>query len=206
MKRDCERVERIVRVWEEQGTLPASDHELIKAHCATCTACSRRYTMLLAFLQRDARGTSAAGAEEPGPAFIEKVMQRIGTAVPRKRLPPFAWAALAAACLLIFAGIGSASLWLRSAQRADEVLVHFELVAPGARSVALVGNFAGWDTTKYLMTDANRDGVWQISVRLKKGSLNIYNFVIDGSQWVSDPKSPTQVDDGFGGTSSVLRL
>jgi hypothetical protein len=56
------------------------------------------------------------------------------------------------------------------------------------------------------MHDPNRDGVWQVDVRLKRDSINTYNFVIDGKQWIADPRSQAQVDDGFGGKTSVLRL
>lgn len=94
----------------------------------------------------------------------------------------------------------------RTGTPSNEVVVRFELEAPGAKSVALVGNFTGWDASKLMMSDADRDGVWQISVRLKKDSVATYNFVIDGTRWVPDPRSPAQVEDGFGGQSSVLRL
>ena len=203
---ECVRIERIVRTWEEQGTLAPSDHEQIQAHCATCPACSRRFSMLLAFLERDARGTPVSAIDEPRAGFTEKVMWRIGTAAPRRAFPPVSWVAIAAACLLLFAGIGFAVHWLRNGQPAGEVVVRFELAAPGARSVALVGSFTGWDTTKFPMTDANGDGVWEITVRLKKDSINIYNFVIDGNRWIPDPNAPALVDDGFGGHNSVMRL
>jgi hypothetical protein len=203
---ECGRIESIVRVWEERGTLAPSDLEQITLHCADCHACSKLYSRVLPLLERDARGTRVADSDEPDAGFAERVMQRIGAKAPRKVFTPLSWAAAAAACLLLLAGIGAGVLVYSGGKHTDEVVVHFELDAPGAQSVALVGSFNGWDTSKLPMTDANRDGVWQITVHLKKNSINVYNFVIDGSRWVSDPKSPAQVDDGLGGLSSMLRL
>jgi len=33
-----------------------------------------------------------------------------------------------------------------------------------------------------------------------------YNFLLNGRRWIADPSSLRHVDDGFGGTSSVLDL
>ena len=88
----------------------------------------------------------------------------------------------------------------------DEVLVRFELVAPGARSVALAGDFNGWQPG--LMTPKGPDsgGTWETTVRLRRDSVYTYNFVVDGERWVVDPRSQERVEDGFGGLNSILKL
>ena len=53
---------------------------------------------------------------------------------------------------------------------------------------------------------ARRSGTWEITIPLRKGSMYTYDFLVDGQRWIPDPGSRTQVDDGFGGLSSVLRL
>ncbi len=87
-----------------------------------------------------------------------------------------------------------------------EQVVHFELVAPEAKSVFLVGDFNDWRPGGLKLMESKGSGAWQITVRLKKGVAYRYNFLIDGTRWEPDPSSPLQVDDGFGGKSSVLRL
>lgn len=72
--------------------------------------------------------------------------------------------------------------------------------------MSLVGSFTGWETSKLPMGDADGDGVWEVSVRLRKDALHTYNFLIDGTRWVPDPAAESQVDDGFGGQSSIVAL
>jgi hypothetical protein len=108
------------------------------------------------------------------------------------------------AVLLVVGGILS---WFRGIQLGrEDTLVRFELVAPEAQSVNLVGDFSDWDPHRFAMKDATGEGSWQITIRLKKGQVYTYNFLMDGRQWISDPNSLRQVADGFGGESSVLEL
>ncbi len=192
----------IVRRWEEAGTLAAPDMDALADHCAGCRACTSRYAALLACIARDVRETPLGGREAPAPGLPERVMSRIGRAAPARRLSR-AWIGAAAACVLIALGAGSVALW--HATQPPTMVVRFELASPGARSVALVGSFTGWNA-KVPMTDRNDDGVWEVTVRLKRGSIYTYNFVIDGQRWILDPNATAQVNDGFGGLSSVIRL
>jgi 1,4-alpha-glucan branching enzyme len=109
-----------------------------------------------------------------------------------------------AAVLLVTGGFLSWIWQIRPAR--EEVLVRFELIAPEARSVNLVGDFSDWDPHKFAMKDVTGEGNWQITIRLEKGQVYTYNFLMDGQQWIADPNSLRQVDDGFGGKSSVLDL
>ena len=69
-----------------------------------------------------------------------------------------------------------------------------------------MGDFTDWESSKITLKDPDGDGVWEAEVKLKKGDVYSYNFVIDGEEWIPDPNSLTQVDDGFGGKSSLLSL
>jgi 1,4-alpha-glucan branching enzyme len=84
------------------------------------------------------------------------------------------------------------------------VYVQFTLQAPGARSVAVSGDFNQWaaDAT---MEDADGDGVWTVRVALEPG-LHEYMFVIDGDRWVTDPQAQRYADDGFGNRNAVLAV
>ena len=84
--------------------------------------------------------------------------------------------------------------------------VHFHLVAPEAEHVVLVGDFTGWEASQLHLEDPDGDGIWETWVTLRRNSVYEYNFVIDGEVWISDPNASIQVDDGFGGESSLLRL
>lgn len=118
--------------------------------------------------------------------------------------PIWAGAALAAAAALV--------LWLAPARSntgtpvaavpADTVFVHFALTAPLAHDVSLAGTFNGWEAGQLSLRRA-ADGTWEATIPLPVGEHR-YQFVLDGQRWVPDPAAQSQVDDGFGGTNSVI--
>jgi hypothetical protein len=83
-----------------------------------------------------------------------------------------------------------------------EVIVEFALEAPGARSVSVAGDFTGWSPAVELQ-DPDGDGLWAGRVRITPG-IHKYMFVIDGSDWVTDPRAARHVDDGFGNRNAIL--
>lgn len=82
------------------------------------------------------------------------------------------------------------------------IYVQFMLQAPSARSVAVAGDFNSW-VPELALTDPDGDGIWTGRVALKPG-VHQYMFVIDGSQWLTDPEAGRYVDDGFGNRNAVL--
>ncbi|MDA8425356.1 MAG: isoamylase early set domain-containing protein [Treponema sp.] len=111
--------------------------------------------------------------------------------------------AVAVAALLAL-GLGLGSYF--GLRDPDTVTVHFVLADPGARSVALAGDFTGWKGRGLELRRVGSDGTWGITLKLRKGGLYAYNFIVDGQRWIPDPSVPERVDDGFGGSSSLLRL
>lgn len=92
------------------------------------------------------------------------------------------------------------------AARVDTVqLVRFVFVATDARSVALVGDFNGWDRTAVRLTRARTGGVWSATVQLPPGRHE-YAFLVDGERWVADPNAPSSIEDEFGVESSVVTV
>jgi len=78
----------------------------------------------------------------------------------------------------------------------------FLLSAPGAKNVAVAGDFSGWKPV-HVMTRSEA-GVWTVVVPLDPG-VHDYAFVVDGERWVPDPTAPP-VNDGFGGVNSRLAV
>jgi len=69
-------------------------------------------------------------------------------------------------------------------------------------SVALAGEFNAWSTSADPLAKQT-DGSWKLVKKLEPGRY-AYKFVIDGTNWKPDPKATDKVDDGFGGTNSVV--
>ena len=90
-----------------------------------------------------------------------------------------------------------------SATAAEErEVVHFELSAPRASRVALVGSFNEWNPVATPLTRDPATGKWVVSLRLPPGR-HVYAFVVDGDV-TADPSAPRAADDDFGSTNSVV--
>ncbi len=84
------------------------------------------------------------------------------------------------------------------------VYVQFVLEAPGATSVSLAGDFSDWEASVTL-ADQNEDGLWTARVPVRPGVYG-YMFLIDGTEWQTDPRADRYQDDGFGNRNAVLAV
>ena len=140
----------------------------------------------------------------PVPAGLDRKVT--GTIVAsRRRGPRRAGRLLAAAALLV---IVTASLTVVAVRASDAgtVVVHLVLEAPTASSVAVVGDFNGWNPTEHLLRDEDGDGTWELRFRVRLGREYEYQFVVDEDRRTHDPNALLHVDDGFGGRNSVLDI
>jgi len=73
--------------------------------------------------------------------------------------------------------------------------VDFELYAPAAREVFLIGEMTRWRDEKLPMR-RDADGFWRIGLALQRGQW-FYKFEVDG-EWIADPVNPLRAEDGIG--------
>ena len=99
---------------------------------------------------------------------------------------------------------GGAAATQGSTDAAALSVVTFVLVAPEARTVALAGDFDGWDGTRMPLRRA-ASGLWTLDVPLAPGRYQ-YAFVVDGRRFVADPAAPRAVGDDFGQPNSVVTV
>jgi hypothetical protein len=211
----CEMVNELILAWERTGALSSADLTLLSEHLEQCRRCWSAYVALMPLLRRDAGGSSGLRTA-PGllsESFTKRLMGKLAGGSPfrvvlgaiRRGIVPRLRLVLAVVAILLV--VGGILSWFRGIQLGrEDTLVRFELVVPEAHSVALVGDFCNWDPNQLVMKDATGEGNWQITIRLKKGQVYTYNYLMNGRQWIADPNSLRQVDDGFGGKSSVLEL
>jgi len=69
-------------------------------------------------------------------------------------------------------------------------------------NVFLAGTFNDWNDSKTRMTDADGDGVYEVTLILPMGRYQ-YKFVADG-EWITDRSASEFAPDGFGGQNSVI--
>lgn len=82
--------------------------------------------------------------------------------------------------------------------------VQFVLVAPGATSVAVAGDFNDWQPERLPLRRSD-GGLWSAAVPLPGGRYT-YSFLVDGRRWVADPTAPRAPGDDFGAPSSVVMV
>jgi Glycogen recognition site of AMP-activated protein kinase len=91
-----------------------------------------------------------------------------------------------------------------SGNAASLVYVQFVLEAPNAKSVSVAGDFSDWEAT-YSLQDPEGDGVWTGRVPVRPG-VHAYMFLVDGTEWETDPRADRYQDDGFGNRNAVLAV
>lgn len=86
-----------------------------------------------------------------------------------------------------------------------DVRVRFAVEAQEADQVCLVGDFNSWGARQIRLRNTEGGGAWQVVVPLKPGICQ-YMFVVDGEEWMADPREHERVDDGFGRQNSLIRV
>jgi len=126
----------------------------------------------------------------------------LGAAASISRRP--AWAAALAACVVAVVSIGiTRGTRTPAIPTGHAIPVQFVLVAPGAHSVAVVGDFNNWGLNDTALVAENHNGVWSVSASVHTG-VHRYAFLVNGKEWVADPTAPRAADDDFGQPSSAL--
>ena len=179
----------------------------------------RAWERLIATLREDAPG--------PAPAWLEgRIMTEVRSLGDGGREGFLSWllrprTLRASPVALALPGVAILALailpWLRTGPATIErasipdpteadavVYVQFIFEAPGVRSVAVAGDFSGWDQ-RHRLEDADGDGTWTGRVPVRPG-VHEYMFIIDGETWVTDPMAERYVDDGFGNRNAVLAV
>lgn len=84
--------------------------------------------------------------------------------------------------------------------------VQFELQAPQARSVALLGDFNGWAPPGLALTGPDSAGNWRLlMVMPERGKRFHYVYLVDGQEYRTDNLRPIAADD-YGGRNNILYI
>ena len=84
----------------------------------------------------------------------------------------------------------------------EDSLVHF-VYQGSATSVAVPGDFSGWDPSNAPMgTIAGTDFWYRTDIFDHSARLD-YKYVINGTSWIFDPRNPHRAPGGFGDNSEL---
>jgi hypothetical protein len=124
------------------------------------------------------------------------------------RVSPLAAALVAAGVVfvLMLPGPGTAvpEPGASTSSAVEVVYVQFLLNAPAASSVAVAGDFTEWQPS-FTLEDLDGDGVWSGRVPVRPG-VHGYMFLVDETEWTTDPNAGRYQDDGFGNQNAVLAV
>lgn len=81
----------------------------------------------------------------------------------------------------------------------------FYFVDPNAHSVALVGDFNGWNPYNDFLVKEGKS-LWKLEKELQSVGSYRYKFVIDGNKWTYDKENENKEPDGFGGFNNRLNI
>lgn len=76
---------------------------------------------------------------------------------------------------------------------------------PDAASVAVLGEFNGWDDVAHPMAH-RKDGSFSTTLSLDAGQEYRFRYLLDGERWLNDNAPDAEVYNAFGGTDCVVAL
>lgn len=185
------------------GSLLPSQREILEAHLRTCAACAQLLTGLARIDQRLARLEPVEAPDRLTRSILASLPAQAYRPSFARQFAQFAqFAALPVLLALLVASVFfKGNIFSGSATGKREVDVVF--VSPGAASVAVVGDFNGWNPNRNPMFRGKDREIWRARLVLPPGVYQ-YSFVIDGTVWEKDPQAKNYLADGFGGENSVI--
>ncbi len=145
--------------------------------------------------------------------FTDRVMdvlpswRRVESGSWRVRARQWLVPALAGAAAMLVVMLGASRFQARREVSVGQqfVSLHFELHAPGADTVELLGTFNNWKTGDIVLDGPDASGHWTATVELPEGRHE-YIFLVDGERWLADPRAATLRPDGFGHVNTVIQV
>ncbi len=89
----------------------------------------------------------------------------------------------------------------RSALRVPVQFVLDARALSHARTLSVVGDFNDWNVAASPM--AREGELWSVSLPVTPGR-HVYAFVVNGTEWIADPRAPRAADADFGRPGSVI--
>jgi hypothetical protein len=139
--------------------------------------------------------------EAPDSSFSDKIRGLWRDNIRARRARAFVALSSAAAALLLVVAL----VVFKQPMNPKYMSVTFEIHAPGARQVELVGNFTNWTRGEIILSGPDETGHFTAELKLEPGRYE-YLFLVDGKTWITDPNAPIHRPDGFGHQNAILDI
>ena len=183
-------------VWEDKRPIEILSE--MTTHAEKCVSCDKRLKTAMAILQLHETPIPAS------PFLAARISSRLQATKPASLKARWILVPILGSMLLLF---GILFITTPIITTNNELMrVYFQLTLPEASEVFVVGDWNSWNTRANPLVDADGDGVWETTIKLRVGKEYRYQFHIDGSEWIADPEAPLKIHDGFGGWNSIIQL
>ena len=213
---NCQKIKKLLNPYIDK-TLDTDMSKQVDEHLKSCPACNKEYQSLKEII-------TSLNSLSPKPAPVD-FTQNLMTKISQKEvqiqtswidrikkqvsIPQLSFrlvgAAAAAALIVFFAFTFVFNTPDTSPICSAEVQFSLRINDNKAHTVAIAGDFNGWDPQANLLEDPEGDGIWTGTLKLEPGRYE-YMFVLDGEKWFPDPNALRYVKDGFGNKNAILEI
>ena len=213
---NCKKIKKLLNPYIDK-TLDADVSKQIDEHLKSCPSCSKEYLSL-----KEVIASLNSLSTQPAPAdFAQSIMTKISQEEIQIQsswvdhikkqisIPKFSFrlAGIAATAVLIvfFAFTFIFNTPDTPLICSAEVQFSLKINDNKAHTVAIAGDFNGWNPQTNVLEDPEGDGIWTGTLNLEPGRYE-YMFVLDGEKWFPDPNALRYVKDGFGNKNAILEI
>jgi len=213
---NCQKIKKLLNSYIDQA-FDADTAQQVEEHLKSCPTCNKEYQSLKEIITSlNSLSTQPATAD-----FTQSIMTKISQKEiqiqsswmdrikKQVSIPQLSFrlvgAAAAATLIVFFAFTFIFNTPDTSPICSAEVQFSLKINDGKAHTVAIAGDFNGWDPQANLLEDPEGDGIWTGTLKLEPGRYE-YMFVLDGEKWFPDPNALRYVKDGFGNKNAILEI
>jgi hypothetical protein len=213
---NCQKIKKLLNPYIDQ-ILDAESAQQVEEHLKSCPICNKEYQSLKEIITSlNSLSPQQAPADFTQSIMVKISQEEIQIQTPwmdllKKRIsiPRFSFrlvgAAVASALVVFFAFTFIFNTPDTSLICSAEVQFSLKINDNKAHTVAIAGDFNGWNPQANVLEDSEGDGIWTGTLKLEPGKYE-YMFVIDGEKWFPDPNALRYVKDGFGNRNAILEI
>jgi len=213
---NCQKIKKLINPYIDQ-VIDQETTQQVEVHLKSCSACRKEHKRLKQML-----ASLNSLSPQPVPAdFTQSIMAKISKKeiqiqtswmdLLKKRIsiPRFSFrligATAVAVAVMFFAFTFVFNTPDTSPICSAEVQFSLKISDGKAHTVAIAGDFNGWNPQANILEDHEGNGIWTGTLKLEPGRYE-YMFVLDGEKWLPDPNALRYVKDGFGNKNAILEI
>ena len=215
---DCQKIIKLLNPYIDK-TLDTATTQQVEEHLKTCSTCREEYLKLkkiVSVLNSISTQTATAPSDftqnimakisreeiQIQSSWMDRIKKRIS--IPRLSFRLVGEAAVTA-LIVFFAFTFIFDTPDTYPICSAEVQFSLKINDDKAHTVAIAGDFNGWNPQTNILEDTEGDGIWTGTLKLEPGRYE-YMFVLDGEKWFPDPNALRYVKDGFGNKNAILEI